>query len=226
MSLLAIYKYKKKNPYFFAMKALLLLLVLSIHFSCSDKPKPPAVQRPTLVPKDSNLVKQDSGNPYAPVDVSPMDVSYFPVDYTVRKMSDGIKEPPVMRIIYSRPYRQGRKIFGSLLKYGEAWRLGANEATEIELFQSINCQGKKIEKGKYILYAVPEQDSWTIVFNSNLNTWGLRPNANFDVHRFTVPIQISRAPVEYFSMVFQQITGGAELVIAWDTVVARLPFQF
>lgn len=208
------------------MKALLLLLVVSVCFSCSDKPKPPIVSRPTLVPKDSNIVKKDTGNPYAPVDVSPMDISYFPVDYTVQKMSEGTATPPVVRIIYSRPYRQGRKIFGSLLKYGEPWRLGANEATEIELFQTITCQGKKIEKGRYVLYAIPEQDTWTIVFNTNLNTWGLRPNASYDVHRFVVPIQITRQPVEYFSMVFQQITGGAELVIAWDTVVARLPFQF
>mgnify|MGYP003694383693 CR=1 FL=1 len=57
-----------------------------------------------------------------------MDMSYFPVNYSQKKMTHDITTLPVMRVIYSRPHRQGRTIFGNLLKYGERWRLGANEA--------------------------------------------------------------------------------------------------
>ena len=134
--------------------------------------------------------------------------------------------PPVARVIYSRPHRQGRRIFGSLLKYGEPWRLGANEATEIEFFQPVSINNKRVGKSKYVMYAIPYQDKWTIVLNSNLNTWGLTPNAKDDVFRFDVPIQITNQPVEFFSMVFQKTGSGADLVMAWDTVVARLPIQF
>jgi hypothetical protein len=193
--------------------------------SCNEQRSQPSV-RPTLLPKDSNLLKTDSLNPYAPVDVSPMDMSYFPVDYPVQKMSEKTNKPPVARVIYSRPHRQGRRIFGSLLKYGEPWRLGANEATEIEFFQPVTIQNKKVTKGKYVIYTIPYQDKWTIVLNTNLNTWGLRPNPKDDVFRFDIPIQITNQPVEYFSMVFQQTGSGADLVMAWDTVVARLPIQF
>jgi len=193
--------------------------------SCNEHKSQPS-PRPTLVPKDSNLLKTDSLNPFSPVDVSPMDMSYFPVDYPVQKMSGKTNKPPVVRIIYSRPHRQGRRIFGSLLKYGEPWRLGANEATEIEFFQTVAIQDKSVPKGKYVIYTIPYQDKWTIVLNNNLNTWGLRPDPEKDVFRFDIPIQITNQPVEYFSMVFQKNDIGADLVMAWDTVVARLPIQF
>src|SRR4051812_36369771 len=66
-----------------------------------------------------------------PVDKSPMDMSYYPNSYPVLKIQDKITEPLVARVIYSRPQKNGRTIFGELLEYGQVWRLGANEASEI-----------------------------------------------------------------------------------------------
>jgi len=162
-------------------------------------------------------------NPYVPVDVSPMDMAWLPVDYP--KLTTK-KSLPVARIIYSRPHKQGRKIFGNLVKYGERWRLGANEATEIELFIPITIQGKTVPKGRYILYCVPEADKWTIVFNSNLFSWGLTLDPSKDLYRFTIPAQLKNQSVEYFSMVFQPNDSGADLVMAWDNIEARLPVQY
>ena len=208
------------------MKWFFGLLLLTGLGSCNEHRSQPS-SRPVLVAKDSNLLKNDSVNPYAPVDVSPMDMSYFPVDYPVQKMSGKVSGPPVARVIYSRPHRQGRRIFGSLLKYGEPWRLGANEATEIEFFRTITIQGKKVPQGKYVIYTIPYQDQWTIVLNKNLNSWGLTPHPKDDAFRFNIPIQITSQPVEYFSMVFQgNGQKGTDLVMAWDTVVAHLPIQF
>ncbi len=64
-----------------------------------------------------------------PVDKSQLDMCYYPVNYPVLKIQDKITEPLVARIIYSRPQKNGRQIFGELVTYGEVWRLGANEAT-------------------------------------------------------------------------------------------------
>ncbi len=72
-----------------------------------------------------------------PVDKSPMDMSYYPANYPVSKINDKITEPLAARIVYSRPQKTGRAIFGGLLKYGEVWRMGANEATEIEFFKHV-----------------------------------------------------------------------------------------
>ena len=70
-----------------------------------------------------------------PMDKSPLDISYYPVDYPVLKIQDKMNEPLVARVVYSRPQKNGRTLFGDLVSYGKVWRLGANEATEIEFFK-------------------------------------------------------------------------------------------
>jgi len=106
------------------------------------------------------------------IDKSPMDMSYYPVNYPVLKIQDKATEPVALRIVYSRPQRNGRPIFGGLVKYGEVWRLGANEATELELFKQVTIGGKKIAKGRYTLYAIPNESTWTIILNKDTDTWG------------------------------------------------------
>lgn len=80
------------------------------------------------------------------VDKSPMDVSYFPANYPVLKIQNKATEPLAARVLYSRPQRQGRKIFGELVEYGKVWRFGANEATEIEFYKDVKI-GEKSCKG-------------------------------------------------------------------------------
>jgi hypothetical protein len=208
------------------MKYLLGFFFLIGIISCNNTETPSSTSsspRPKLLPKDSTIINGEMANPYVPVDVSPMDMAWLPVDYP--KLT--VKKPlPVARVIYSRPHKQGRKIFGSLVKYGERWRLGANEATEIELFIPITIQGKTVPKGRYILYCIPDATSWMIVFNSNLFSWGLTLDPSKDLYRFTIPAQVKSQSVEYFSMMFQPTTAGADLVMAWDNVEARLPIQY
>ena len=209
------------------MKPLLnLTLCLLLLNACNESP---AVTKSTLVPplaKDTDTALQNGTNQYAPVDVSPMDISYFPSDYPVSKMSRPEMGLPMARVIYSRPHKQGRTIFGALLKWGERWRLGANEATEMELFRDATIQNKKVAKGRYVLYCIPQPDSWTIVFNTNLYSWGLKQDTTRDVYRFQIPATKTTAPLEYFTMVFQKSGAGADLLMAWDDVTARLPISF
>lgn len=196
-------------------------------FSCHEKEPPAAAPAlPRRPAADLALAHADSLNPYAPIDRSPMDVSYFPEDYPVQKMLGKAAPLPLARVIYSRPQKQGRAIFGALIPYGEPWRLGANEATELELFQPAKVQNQQLPKGRYVLYAVPQKESWKIVCNNHLFGWGLKIHPEQDAFSFTVPVQNTAAPIEYFSMVFQAKAKGADLVIAWDTVVARLPLVF
>src|SRR5687768_2238865 len=132
------------------MKFICLLLFTGLFFSCNQEKK--AGKEEVLPKKDSLSPGPGILNPYAPADQSPMDMIYYPVDYPKLKMTKSIATGPLVRIIYSRPQKQGRAIFGELLKYGEHWRLGANEATEIEFFEPAIIQGKKINPGRYILY--------------------------------------------------------------------------
>jgi len=206
-------------------KTVYILFVIFFLFSCASKEKKNDSLE-TIKKSDTAIVNTTPVNPYSIVDISPMDMSYFPVDYSKRKMAHDITTPPVMRVIYSRPHKQGRVIFGNLLKYGEPWRLGANEATEIEFFQNVTIQGKKINAGRYIIYCIPYENKWTIILNNDIYTWGLKIDSSKDFTRFDIPIKKTSINFEYFTMVFQPITNGAELVMAWDDIEGRLPVNF
>ncbi len=86
---------------------------------------------------------------FPPLDKSPMDVAYYPANYPVLKVQDKLTEPLVARVIYSRPQKEGRTIFGELVEYGKVWRFGANEATELEVYRDVKVKDKKLPKGRY-----------------------------------------------------------------------------
>ncbi|MCB0739845.1 MAG: DUF2911 domain-containing protein, partial [Chitinophagaceae bacterium] len=161
------------------------------------------------------------------VDKSPMDMAYYPHHYPSLKLQNKVTEPLAARIIYSRPQIKGREIFGTLVKYGEVWRLGANEATEIQFFRNVIINGKMIHKGRYTLYALVNQDNWTMILNRETDIWGaFKYDAAKDVIRVSVPVQHTDEPVEYLSMLFEKAAGGCNLVIAWDKVQVAMPITF
>lgn len=161
------------------------------------------------------------------VDKSPMDMSYYPNGYPVLKIQDKATEPLVARVVYSRPQKNGRIIFGDLLEYGKIWRLGANEATEIEFFQPVKVGGIKLKKGRYTLYCIPNIDKWTIIVNRETDTWGaFKYDELKDVARVDVPVQKQAEVMEYFAMAFEKSAGGANLNIGWDNLRVSIPIQF
>jgi hypothetical protein len=183
----------------------------------------------TVTPAPSKL-QQDADA--VSLDKSPMDMSYYPVDFTKQKMVKAIQEPLVARVIYSRPKKDNRLIFGDVVKYGSPWRLGANEATEIEFFTDVRIYDELVKQGRYILYSIPYPDKWRIVLNNDLYTWGLKFDSGKDVHRFTIPIQKTNLPFERFTMEFEkdpQTDKKAQkmlLHIAWDSLYATLPITY
>ena len=171
-----------------------------------------------------------SNNPYVNQDQSYLDMSWFPVDYPIEKMKGNDSLHLIAKLIYSRPHKKGRILFAeskeSLCAYGVPWRLGANEATEIELFENVNIAGQNIPKGSYVLYCIPHADRWTIIFNSNLHTWGLHINTAKDIFKTDVPVLKQEPALEDFTMVFKENTTGADLIMAWDNVKTVLPIVF
>jgi hypothetical protein len=165
-----------------------------------------------------------SQNKFPALDKSPMDASYYPVNYPILRIQDKVTEPLLAKVLYSRPQRSGRNVFGELVEYGSVWRLGANEATEIEFFRDVKVNGIKTKKGRYSLYCIPAADKWTIILNKDTDIWGaFKYDIKKDVLRTTIPVQRLTEPLEALSMMFEKKGSGAELVMAWDNVSARLP---
>lgn len=167
------------------------------------------------------------------LDKSPVDISYYPEDYPKQKMVTPNMTNPVARVIYSRPQRNGRMIFadstvtGNVIQhYGHEWRLGANEATEIEFFKEVTINEKKIAAGRYILYCIPYPDKWKMIINQNLYSWGLHIDKNKDIVEIDIPVNKTNVQIEYFTMSFQQSSGGCSLIMSWGDVNAILPINF
>lgn len=170
---------------------------------------------------------QSDGVQLPPVDKSPMDMSYYPADYPVLKISDKTTGTPVMRVIYGRPQKNGRLVFGGLVEYGKVWRLGANEATEIEFYKDVSIAGNKIKKGRYTLYAIPEAKNWTLIINKDTDTWGaFKYNMKNDILRTSVSVLPVKNPVETLSITFVKTSSGCNMLITWDNAEVLLPVIF
>lgn len=171
-------------------------------------------------------------NPYATIDKSPLDVSYYPVNYPMVKMEGKATDSLVARVFYSRPQKNGRKVFGNeappqcIQQYGTYWRLGANESSEIEFFKPVNIEGQKIPKGRFTIYCIPFENEWTIILNNNLYSWGLHVDSTKDFAKIKIPVAKMNKPIEYFTMVFHKSAAGADLIMTWDDVKAVLPLSF
>jgi hypothetical protein len=160
------------------------------------------------------------------LDKSPMDMSYYPTNYPLLKIQNKVSDPLVMRVIYSRPQVNNRKIFGGLQNYGEVWRLGANEATEIEFFKDVTINNKKIKKGRYTMYAIPYPEKWTFILNKETDTWGsFKYDSTKDVVRMDLPV-INNEPTEDMTIVFEKTPAGANMNMYWADVKTTLPVQF
>ena len=207
-------------------KVLLATLLPVIFFSCSEPEKKPA-SNDTRSKAETPIKVLPPASNYTNPDRSPMDMVYFPTDYPLLKMAGKTSAPPLMRIIYSRPQKQGRPIFGGLVKYDVPWRLGANESTEIEFFSAATVAGKTVKAGRYVLYCIPQETKWTFVLNSNLYSWGLEQNKLKDVMQFEVPVEKTNLAIEYFTIACEKKSEkSTALIFLWDDVKAKLPVSF
>lgn len=162
---------------------------------------------------------------FSGLDQSPMDMAYFPPNFAHDRKQG---EKAIVRVTYSRPQKKERDIFGKLIPYGKVWRTGANEATEIKLYQDIVLGGKKLKAGTYSLFTIPGEKEWTIIVNTDLDYWGAYSyKAENDILRVTAPASTLNDTVENFTIQFES-KGATKGVIklAWEQTLVEVPFTF
>ena len=146
-----------------------------------------------------------------------------PMDAVITRNQDNSL---LVRITYSRPQKKGHKIFGNSVPFGKLWRTGANEATEITLYEDILINGEKINSGTYTLYSILNEQNWEIIINKATNTWGAyNYDESLDVLRTTVPVKRTSASIENFSIHFKPTDMGTDLLIGWDNTFVEIPIQ-
>ena len=144
-------------------------------------------------------------------------------------------------VVYGRPYKRGRdnifgtKESGALVPFGDRWRTGANEATEVTVTGNVLVAGKPLRAGTYSLSTIPGPERWTVHFNSRLGLDGLGTVAN---NQFTavdlgptdvlvVTAAVSRLPadkeVDQFTIEMERTPAGADMVLRWIRTEVRVP---
>ena len=133
-----------------------------------------------------------------------------------------------IKVVYGQPYKSGREIFGELVPFGEVWRTGANEATEITTTKDILFSGEQLEAGTYSLFSIPGEESWTIILNSELGLWGaFEYDSSNDVMRIDADAHQTEQSDEAFTIQFEEVTDDStEMVIKWVQTEVRVPITF
>jgi hypothetical protein len=133
-----------------------------------------------------------------------------------------------LKITYGQPQKRGREIFGALVPYGQVWRTGANEATEITITKDLFFNGKLILAGTYSLFTIPDKDKWIIILNKEAGLWGsYNYNVKMDYIRFeAVPQPIQNIVYEPFTITIDQKNNKADISLLWDKTRVTFPVEF
>ncbi len=145
-----------------------------------------------------------------------------PLDVVMYRDAD---KSAIARIIYSRPSKKERKIFGELVPYNQIWRTGANEATEITFYKDVMIADQKVTAGTYSIYTIPNEEVWTFVLNSDTTQWGTNYNEEHDVFKTDMDVSLAPQPIESFSINFVEEMEGAKIFMGWDDRIASLEFK-
>ncbi|NDC40379.1 MAG: DUF2911 domain-containing protein [Chitinophagia bacterium] len=123
-------------------------------------------------------------------------------------------------VTYGRPYKNGRQIFGNLVPYGQVWRTGADEATEVTFKKDCLVNGNPMKAGTYTMFTIPDGQLWKVMFNSKLKQWGA---FSYDETKNVLVTQAqvapTLAPVEQFTITL----GEDGITMQWDNQKVNVP---
>jgi hypothetical protein len=160
----------------------------------------------------------------------------FYLDYRNRTLSPPGSETltsggMTVNVTYSRPSVRGRVIFGSeaqnaLQPYGQYWRLGANESTELTVNRDFTFNGSPMKAGTYRMYAIPGAESFEVRLNSELDKWGaMEPDYDLDVLKTSVPVEKLASPVEQYTISLAPAGEGINMIFEWSDVRFVVPLK-
>ena len=165
------------------------------------------------------------------IDASPLDMSHYPANsaYTNYLKDNDQDITPKATVSYHRPAKKNREIFGSLVPYNQVWRLGANEATELVLYQKTEIAGQTIEAGRYVLFADVREDHWQLILSKDFPSWGAyNRDEDQDVASIKVPVHQEDESIEHLTIFFEEREDeSVDMVVAWDQTraVANMKFK-
>ncbi len=124
---------------------------------------------------------------------------------------------------YSSPRMKGRKVYGGLVPWGQVWRAGANEATTFVPSTEVRVGNLDVPMGAYTIFVVPDQTKWALIVNKKTGEWGIPYTwASMELGRTDMKVSTLSAPLENFTIGFDQSAAGCKLYMDWETTRASV----
>ena len=155
---------------------------------------------------------------FQPVDRAPHDITYYRETRLTK---------PLVKILYGRPsVKDGQEAFGEIVPFDELWRTGANEATELRLYQDIIFGNTPVKAGTYVVYTIPGEKEWEVILSSNTDVLGaFQYDPIFDVAKVRVPVSKAET-LNTFSIAFKKTEDTQlQMVLGWGSTRIKVPMQ-
>ncbi|MGA7616718.1 MAG: DUF2911 domain-containing protein [Thermoanaerobaculia bacterium] len=127
-------------------------------------------------------------------------------------------------ITYSRPGVKDRVIWGGLVPYGKVWRTGANEATTITFSSDVKVEGQPLKAGRYALFTIPTESTWTLIFNKDADQWGAY---DYDPAKDVLRVEVQPKQHDFherMTFAFPAVDDdSATVALAWEKLI--VPFR-
>lgn len=144
-------------------------------------------------------------------------------------------EGNMITISYGRPTavhpRKGgepRKIWGGLVPWGKADRMGADEATSLITQKAIDVGGTTIPAGVYTLYIVPQETGVSkLAFSKSIGKWGVPVDESNDLARVDLKKESLPEAVNQLTITVENTPRGSMngvIKIKWEKTQFSLPF--
>ena len=122
-----------------------------------------------------------------------------------------------IRVNYGRPERSGRDLL-SLASVGTVWRVGANQATEIETSGHLLVAETQLKAGRYSLWVKKTgEENWVLAFHPTTDVWGAP--ALQDGYAAELPLSFEEVAesAELLTIRLSEKAGQAEINIHWGS---------
>jgi hypothetical protein len=124
---------------------------------------------------------------------------------------------------YSSPRAKSRKLGVDIAPFGQVWRVGANEATTFVTTADVTVGGSSVPAGNYTLFAIPNQDKWTLIISKTTGEWGTNYSGpSNDVARVEMKVSTLPSYAENFTISFDKSASGGTLNLDWENTRASV----
>ena len=131
-------------------------------------------------------------------------------------------------VVYSRPAKRDRVIFGGLVPFNELWRTGANQNTKITFSEDVVIGGKTVEPGSYSIFTKPHADFWEVFIYAEVDKFGVPQEWDLAkiVAQTIVQTTATERVAQSFSISLDDLSNEKFLIsLYWDQTMVSVPVE-